>query len=89
LNPRIVSGSATNFAANVALGTTATSTASCPAGANVLGGGGEVVNFGAQIAVIASSFPSNPGGVGTWTVTAVVVVHGNATSQVQAFAVCG
>jgi hypothetical protein len=55
----------------------------------VLGGGGEVFNSGAQIAVIASSVPSNPGGIGTWTVTAVVVVHGPTQSTVQAFAVCG
>jgi len=83
-----VSNAATS-AANAAVNTLTTATASCPAGKVLLGGGAQVTTTATQKsrAVLVSSYPS---AAATWsaTVVATVALGAGITMTVTAYAVC-
>jgi hypothetical protein len=84
----VVTGSTTQAGNGVAVGTqTAASTATCPVGTKLLGGGATTGQGGSARIALSSSGP-NSGGTG-WTATGMVVVSGTGSTSVTAYAVCG
>jgi hypothetical protein len=82
----VVTGT-TGTTAAVTVGTTATATATCPAGKLMLGGGGTIT---ATVAGRAAMLQSRPISTTQWQVMLVVVTAlgaGN-TASIQAFALC-
>jgi hypothetical protein len=67
-------------------GAAATSTATCPAGTKLLGGGARITETGNTKAAVSASFPS---GASVWTATSLVTTGGNGQAQIAAYAICG
>ena len=84
----MVNGTTTSAGNGSAAGvTTAVSTANCPTGTKLLGGGASVNQGGSARMAVSSSAP-NSGGTG-WTAVGIVVVSGTGSTWVTAYAVCG
>jgi hypothetical protein len=66
--------------------TTGNSTATCPSGTKLLGGGANITQGSSLRAAISASYPSNST---TWSATEVVTVSGGGSAQITAYAVCG
>ena len=86
-----MTGQAGGTGGNAAVGTTnGTSTATCPAGTIMLGGGANITqgNNGTK-AVVASSYPS---AASAWSATAMVTVAGTGTgspASITSYVICG
>jgi hypothetical protein len=84
----VVTGAAAQAGNGSAVGVTTTaSTANCPTGTKLLGGGASVSQGGTARMAVSSSAP-NSGGTG-WTAAGIVLVSGNGATSVTAYAVCG
>jgi hypothetical protein len=88
---QIVAGTAVQTANAPALGTPVTSTATCPAGKTLLGGGGRVFTSGSgtpnDAAMLSESYPS---AAGTWKAvgTVAATLSGSQKIVVEAYVVC-
>jgi branched-subunit amino acid ABC-type transport system permease component len=84
-----VTASGTTSKGNPTVGeTTGIATATCPAGTKLLGGGGVTVQTGVKGAIMLSQ-PNPQSGTPTgWQAQAVVVVTGNGSIGVTAYAIC-
>jgi hypothetical protein len=82
-----VTGTAASTSTNAGQGTTVSSTATCPSGKVLLGGGGEVTTGQSGRAALLASGPTS---TTTWRATAVVTqnLSGGNTATVTAFAIC-
>jgi hypothetical protein len=83
-----VTGAAASSGGNPAVGTTSgISTATCPAGTKLLGGGATVTQANVARGAVSSTAPNASGTA--WTATAVVTLTGNGSVSITAFALCG
>jgi hypothetical protein len=69
-------------------GATASSTATCGANTQLIGGGAFITETGNTKAALAASYPSTPGTAGTWTATSIVTTAGTGQPTIQAYAIC-
>jgi len=88
-NTTIVTGTAALTAVAPLVGeTSGVSTATCPAGTRLLGGGANVAQ-GPAAGVRAAVSASYPSSATTWSATAVVTLTGSGAASITAYAVCG
>jgi hypothetical protein len=81
-----VAGSVVSSGIAPPVGTTITSTASCPAGKVLLGGGFSL--GGALLAVTATPTDSHPTSTTTWSASATNYATAAVSFTIQAYAVC-
>ena len=88
-NTTIVTGTAALTAVAPLVGeTSGVSTATCPAGTRLLGGGANLAQ-GPAAGVRAAVSASYPSSATTWSATAVVTLTGSGAASITAYAVCG
>ena len=88
-NTTIVTGTAALTTVAPLVGeTSGVSTATCPAGTRLLGGGANVAQ-GPAAGVRAAVSASYPSSATTWSATAVVTLTGSGAASITAYAVCG
>jgi len=88
-NTTIVTGTAALTTVAPLVGeTSGVSTATCPAGTRLLGGGANLAQ-GPAAGVRAAVSASYPSSATTWSATAVVTLTGSGAASITAYAVCG
>jgi hypothetical protein len=84
----VVTGAAAGSGGNPAVGSsTPTSTATCPTGTKLLGGGATLTQGSGARGALSVSAPNATGTA--WTATGVVTLAGNGSIAVTAYAICG
>ena len=85
---QLVTGAATTSSSAPVLSTTITSTATCPAGTNLLGGGYRLTS--STVSLLATPIESRPSDTTSWEATATNYASGigGSTFTIQTFALC-